>query len=168
MQTGFPGSCSQQTLRTEARNPRCLCLWDLMDAYGLAKSGSPVCLYVPLSRCLLCVSLRFSPHPHLPLYVCPSECVSMGVCGSGCGLLLGSLVSFLLFICSRVFVCFCPCPVCLCWSVSPAVLSLKLLPLTCLFPSLSVLCEGDFGLCLYTMFIPFSYLPALTETDHQL
>ena len=141
-----------------------------MDSLSLALRFVFMSLFLDICCVCLCVFL------HIPICLCMS--VPLNVClwesvGVGVGFSLGLwspglVLSFLPFICSRVFLCFCPCPVCLCWSVSPAVLSLKLLPLTYLFPSVSVLCESDFGLCLHTMFIPFSDLPALTETDHQL
>ena len=140
-----------------------------MDACGLAKSGTLVCLCVPLSRCLLCVFLHFSPHHCLPLYVCPSECVSMGVYGSECGLLLGSLVSRISSLLSSLRVQEYLCASVPVLSVSAGLSFQQYCLLDCfLFPSLSVLCEGDFGLCLHTMFIPFSDLLVLTETDHQL
>ena len=128
-----------------------------MDSLSLALRLVFMSLFLDICCVCLCVFLHIPIClcMSVPLNVCLWESVGMGV-GFSLGLWSPGLVlSFLPFICSRIFVCFCPCPVCLCWSVSPAVLSLKLLPLTYLFPSLCSVWRWLWSLPAYNVYTIF-------------
>lgn len=128
----------------------------MMDSYGLGEPGTPVYLSVPLSLCLLCVSLHFSPRLSLFVSVClslwHSECVGVGL-----SLCLASPGLFLSF---SLFICFCLCPsVCLyfCPSVSPCLCLLNcFFWLICFLLSL-LLCAND------QTWLPHATLTALSD-----